>query len=171
MGRGVGVVWVWCGHVFCIERWFRLARSCPVGGTALLLPSHAVLFCCRDECMYLERAEVWRHTFDPRNNDGRGGGGGRSFASRNTNQQSPRLDLSVLTGGEARGPDLVYFPLAVGQCQPHPAPPLPHYPPKVIGVKLTGKLSGWTSPKDIILKVTSEAGQRFFICSLFSCVR
>lgn len=25
--------------------------------------------------------------------------------------------------------------------------------PKVIGVKLTGKLSGWTSPKDIILKV------------------
>jgi len=24
---------------------------------------------------------------------------------------------------------------------------------KVIGVKLTGKLSGWTSPKDIILKV------------------
>ncbi len=25
--------------------------------------------------------------------------------------------------------------------------------PKVIGVKLTGELSGWTSPKDIILKV------------------
>ena len=25
--------------------------------------------------------------------------------------------------------------------------------PKVIGVKLTGKLSGWTSPKDVILKV------------------
>ena len=25
--------------------------------------------------------------------------------------------------------------------------------PKVIGVELTGKLSGWTSPKDIILKV------------------
>ena len=24
---------------------------------------------------------------------------------------------------------------------------------KVIGVKLTGKLSGWTSPKDVILKV------------------
>ena len=24
---------------------------------------------------------------------------------------------------------------------------------KVIGVKLTGKLNGWTSPKDIILKV------------------
>lgn len=26
--------------------------------------------------------------------------------------------------------------------------------PKVIGVKLTGALSGWTSPKDVILKVT-----------------
>ena len=25
--------------------------------------------------------------------------------------------------------------------------------PKIIGVKLTGKLSGWTSPKDVILKV------------------
>ena len=25
--------------------------------------------------------------------------------------------------------------------------------PKLIGIKLTGKLSGWTSPKDIILKV------------------
>lgn len=25
--------------------------------------------------------------------------------------------------------------------------------PKVIGVKLTGKLKGWTSPKDVILKV------------------
>ena len=25
--------------------------------------------------------------------------------------------------------------------------------PKVIGVKLTGKLNGWTSPKDVILKV------------------
>jgi aconitate hydratase len=25
--------------------------------------------------------------------------------------------------------------------------------PQVIGVKLTGSLSGWTSPKDIILKV------------------
>lgn len=25
--------------------------------------------------------------------------------------------------------------------------------PKVIGVKLTGQLSGWTAPKDIILKV------------------
>lgn len=25
--------------------------------------------------------------------------------------------------------------------------------PKVIGVKLTGTLSGWTSPKDVILKV------------------
>ena len=25
--------------------------------------------------------------------------------------------------------------------------------PKVLGVKLTGKLSGWTSPKDVILKV------------------
>jgi aconitate hydratase len=25
--------------------------------------------------------------------------------------------------------------------------------PKLIGVKLTGKLNGWTSPKDVILKV------------------
>src|SRR5690606_35233673 len=25
--------------------------------------------------------------------------------------------------------------------------------PKLIGVKLTGKLSGWTSPKDVILKL------------------
>jgi aconitate hydratase len=25
--------------------------------------------------------------------------------------------------------------------------------PKVIGIKLTGELKGWTSPKDIILKV------------------
>ncbi len=25
--------------------------------------------------------------------------------------------------------------------------------PKIIGVKLTGKLSGWTSPKDVILKL------------------
>ena len=25
--------------------------------------------------------------------------------------------------------------------------------PKVIGVKLTGELSGWTSPKDVILKL------------------
>ena len=25
--------------------------------------------------------------------------------------------------------------------------------PKIIGVKLTGKMSGWTSPKDIILKL------------------
>ena len=29
---------------------------------------------------------------------------------------------------------------------------LPHHP-QVIGVKLTGKLSKWTSPKDVILKV------------------
>lgn len=27
--------------------------------------------------------------------------------------------------------------------------------PRVIGVHLTGKLSGWTSPKDVILKVAS----------------
>ena len=25
--------------------------------------------------------------------------------------------------------------------------------PKIIGVKLTGKISGWTAPKDVILKV------------------
>ena len=29
-----------------------------------------------------------------------------------------------------------------------------HWPgPEVIGVKLTGELSGWTSPKDVILKL------------------
>lgn len=28
--------------------------------------------------------------------------------------------------------------------------------PKLVGVKLTGKLSGWSSPKDVILKVASE---------------
>ena len=28
--------------------------------------------------------------------------------------------------------------------------------PKLIGIKLTGKLSGWTSPKDVILKVAGE---------------
>ena len=27
------------------------------------------------------------------------------------------------------------------------------FDPQVIGVKLTGSLSGWTSPKDVILKV------------------
>merc|ERR1712184_34719 len=31
--------------------------------------------------------------------------------------------------------------------------PLEVKSPRVIGVKLTGKLSGWTSPKDVILKV------------------
>jgi aconitase A len=31
--------------------------------------------------------------------------------------------------------------------------------PKVIGVKLTGKMSKWTSPKDVILKVHSHAEQ------------
>jgi aconitate hydratase len=25
--------------------------------------------------------------------------------------------------------------------------------PKLIGIKLTGKLNGWTAPKDVILKV------------------
>lgn len=29
----------------------------------------------------------------------------------------------------------------------------PVYPSQVIGVRLTGKLNGWTSPKDVILKV------------------
>lgn len=28
--------------------------------------------------------------------------------------------------------------------------------PKLIGIKLTGKLSGWTSPKDVILKIAGE---------------
>ena len=29
--------------------------------------------------------------------------------------------------------------------------------PKLIGIKLTGKLSGWTSPKDVILKQSINA--------------
>lgn len=32
--------------------------------------------------------------------------------------------------------------------------------PKLIGVKLTGKLSGWTSPKDVILKVAGIVGAK-----------
>lgn len=32
---------------------------------------------------------------------------------------------------------------------------------EVIGVKLTGKLSGWTSPKDVILKVCSRAHREY----------
>src|SRR5688500_3161428 len=31
--------------------------------------------------------------------------------------------------------------------------------PKLIGVKLTGKLSGWTAPKDVILKVAGKIGR------------
>jgi aconitase A len=54
--------------------------------------------------------------------------------------------------------------------------------PKVIGVHLTGKLSGWTSPKDVILKVAGiltvkgvSVALRFYIrlssiyCSLCLC--
>lgn len=40
--------------------------------------------------------------------------------------------------------------------QPHPSPAswvARGSPRQVIGVKLTGSLSGWTSPKDVILKV------------------
>lgn len=33
--------------------------------------------------------------------------------------------------------------------------------PKVIGVKLTGELSGWTSPKDVILKVLDRSFKAF----------
>ena len=32
--------------------------------------------------------------------------------------------------------------------------------PKLIGIKLTGKLSGWTSPKDVILKVAGIVGAK-----------
>lgn len=40
-------------------------------------------------------------------------------------------------------------------CLPNPtlAPHFSHTAPKVIGVKLTGKLNKWSSPKDVILKV------------------
>ena len=33
--------------------------------------------------------------------------------------------------------------------------------PNVIGVKLTGELSGWTSPKDVILKVLDRSLKAF----------
>jgi aconitate hydratase len=43
--------------------------------------------------------------------------------------------------------------------------------PKVIGVELTGSLSGWTSPKDVILKVDNDTFihvQTAFICLFVS---
>jgi aconitate hydratase len=42
--------------------------------------------------------------------------------------------------------------------------------PKVIGVKLRGKLSGWTSPKDVILKVAgilTVKGGTGYICFVY----
>lgn len=41
------------------------------------------------------------------------------------------------------------------RCPPSTRPP---QAPKVIGVKLTGKLSAWASPKDVICKVRSGGG-------------
>jgi aconitase A len=40
--------------------------------------------------------------------------------------------------------------------------------PKVIGVKLTGKLSGWTSPKGtyITFHCSSNSGEWAFLCDL-----
>ena len=39
-----------------------------------------------------------------------------------------------------------------------------HWPgPEVIGVKLTGELSGWTSPKDVILKLAGILIAMFII--------
>jgi homoaconitase len=40
--------------------------------------------------------------------------------------------------------------------------------PKILGVKLTGELSGWASPKDIILKLAGELTVRV---SRFSIIR
>jgi aconitate hydratase len=34
--------------------------------------------------------------------------------------------------------------------------------PKVIGVKLTGQLRGWASPKDVILKVASVLSSTYW---------
>ena len=45
--------------------------------------------------------------------------------------------------------------------------------PKLIGVKLTGKMSGWTSAKDIILKVAgilTVKGGTGAICAVASCI-
>ncbi len=43
--------------------------------------------------------------------------------------------------------------------------------PKVIGVKLTGTLSKWTSPKDVILKVRGTAASRSRQRRLATCRR
>ncbi len=60
--------------------------------------------------------------------------------------------------GHGRGADRQAGPLCIHP-PPHPPavaadpPRCCHAPAQVIGVKLTGKLSRWTSPKDVILKV------------------
>lgn len=36
--------------------------------------------------------------------------------------------------------------------------------PKILGVKLTGELSGWASPKDVILKLAGELTVRVCHC-------
>ena len=41
--------------------------------------------------------------------------------------------------------------------------------PKILGVKLTGELSGWASPKDIILKLAGELTVRVSKFSLARC--
>jgi len=39
--------------------------------------------------------------------------------------------------------------------------------PKILGVKLTGELSGWASPKDVILKLAGELTVR--VCCFEHC--
>jgi homoaconitase len=39
--------------------------------------------------------------------------------------------------------------------------------PKILGVKLTGELSGWASPKDVILKLAGELTVR--VCDFKYC--
>lgn len=40
--------------------------------------------------------------------------------------------------------------------------------PKVLGVKLTGELSGWASPKDVILNLAGQLTVR--VCDIEDCV-
>jgi aconitate hydratase len=41
--------------------------------------------------------------------------------------------------------------------------------PKVIGIHLTGKLSGWTSSKDVILKVCAYTQCTSTVCRWLTC--
>jgi aconitate hydratase len=41
--------------------------------------------------------------------------------------------------------------------------------PKYIGVKLTGKIGGWTTPKDVILKVAGILTVKVRLCCCLCC--